>query len=49
MKELIIRNALGLKIYINGIPDCRLIAEDKESEFLQALELQISDYYKENK
>lgn len=49
MKELTVENALGLKIYINGIPDCRLIAEDKGSGFLQALELQISDYYKEKK
>ena len=48
MKELTIENALGTKIYINGIHDCRMIIEDKDSGFLQALELQISDYYKGN-
>ena len=49
MKELTVENALGLKIYINGIPDCRLIIEDKDSGFLQALELQISEYYKDKR
>lgn len=49
MEKLTVENALGVKIYINGRPDCRLIAEDKDSGFLQALELQISDYYKEKK
>lgn len=49
MKELRLENELNLKIYVNGIPDCRLIAADKDSGFLQALELQISDYCKEKK
>ncbi len=33
-KRIDYRECIGVKIYINDIPDCRLIAEDKDSGFL---------------
>lgn len=47
MREISVENNPDLKVYINGRPDHRLIVADKESGFLQALELQISEYYAE--
>ena len=47
MQEIDVKNDFDAKILINGIPDHRLIIADKESGFLEALELQISAYFKE--
>ena len=47
MQEIEVKNDFDAKILINGVPDYRLIIADKESGFLEALELQISEYFKE--
>lgn len=47
MQEIDVKNDFDAKILINGVPDHRLIIADKESGFLEALELQISAYFKE--
>lgn len=47
MQEIDVKNDFDVKILINGVPDHRLIIADKESGFLEALELQISEYFKE--
>ena len=47
MQEIEVKNDFDAKIFINGVPDHRLIIADKESGFLGALELQISAYFKE--
>ena len=47
MQEIDVKNDFDAKIIINGVPDYRLIIADKESGFLEALELQISEYFKE--
>ena len=47
MQEIGIKNDFDAKILINGVPDYQLIIADKESGFLEALELQISAYFKE--
>lgn len=48
MQEMNVKNDFDAKILINGVPDHRLIISDKESGFLEALELEISEHYKEN-
>lgn len=48
MQEIDVKNDFDAKVLINGVPDYRLIISDKESGFLEALELQISEHYKEN-
>ena len=48
MQEIEVKNDFEAKILINGVPDHRLIIADKESGFLEALELQISEYFKEH-
>ena len=35
----------GLQVFINGVPDLKLIPKEKWDSFITALELQISDYY----
>lgn len=40
---------LSLQIFINGVPDLKLIPKEKWDSFITALELQISDYYNKNK
>ena len=45
MQEIDVKNDFDAKILINGVPDHRLIIADKESGFLEALELQISEYF----
>ncbi len=47
MQEIEVKNDFDAKILINGVPDHRLIIADKESGFLEALELEISGYFKE--
>ena len=47
MQEIDVKNDFDAKILINGVPDYRLIIADKESGFLEALELEISEYFKE--
>lgn len=48
MQEIDVKNDFDAKVLINGVPDYRLIIVNKESGFLEALELEISEYYKEN-
>ncbi len=38
-------NPLGLKVYINGIPDLTVIPKEKAESIFAALELEISEYY----
>lgn len=38
-------NPLGLKVFINGIPDLNAIPKEKAESILAALELEISEYY----
>ena len=38
-------NPLGLKVYINGVPDLTVIPKEKAESILAALELEISEYY----
>ena len=38
-------NPLGLKVYINGVPDLKTIPKEKAESILAALELEISEYY----
>lgn len=49
MQEIDVKNDFDAKILINGVPDHRLIIADKESGFLEALELQISEYFKKQR
>lgn len=35
----------NLRIFINGIPDLKLVPKEKFDSFICALELQISEYY----
>ena len=48
MIEIEMENELGLKIFINGVPDIKEISPDKLESLLTVLEMQISKYY-ENK
>ena len=48
MQEIDVKNDFDAKVLINGVPDYRLIIADKESGFLEALELEISEYFKEH-
>ena len=45
MIKIEMENELGLKIYINGIPDIKEIPPDKLESLLAVLELKISNYY----
>lgn len=47
MQEIKIENDLNLKVLINGTPDITLMSQDVFNAFISALELQISDYYKD--
>lgn len=38
-------NLLGLKVFINGIPDLKTIPKEKAESIFAALELEISEYY----
>lgn len=38
-------NPLGLKVFINGIPDLKTIPKEKAESIFAALELEISEYY----
>lgn len=46
MQEIDVKNDFDAKVLINGVPDYRLIISDKESGFLEALELEISEHFK---
>ena len=46
MQEIEVKNDFDAKVLINGVPDYRLIIADKESGFLEALELEISEHLK---
>ena len=46
MQEMEIKeNPLNLKVYVNGIPDLRLISKEKAESLFSALELEISEFY----
>ena len=38
-------NPLGLKVFINGIPNLKTIPKEKAESIFAALELEISEYY----
>ena len=38
-------NPLGLKVFINGIPDQKTIPKEKAESIFAALELEVSEYY----
>lgn len=46
MREIEVENELGLKVFINGVPDLRQIPKDIAESIISALELRISEYYK---
>lgn len=45
MIKIEMENELGLKIYINGIPDIKEIPPEKLESLVAVLEMQISKYY----
>lgn len=47
MEEIKIENELGLKVYINGVPDLTLMPKEVFDSFIVALELQISESVKD--
>ena len=47
MREIEVGNEFDVKILINGVPDPEQIIADKDSGFLAALELEISEYFQE--
>ena len=49
MIEIEMENELGLKIFINGVPDIKEIPPDKLESLLAVLEMQISSYYENKK
>lgn len=48
MEEVKTENELGLKVFINGVPDVTLMPEDLFESFIAALELQISESVKKS-
>ena len=47
MKELKVKNnETGLSIYINGIPNLKLIPKEKEDLLISTIEIQMSNYFK---
>ncbi len=50
MQEMEIKeNPLNLKVYVNGIPDLRLIPKEKAESLFSALELEISKLFEQGK
>ena len=49
MIEIEMENELGLKVYINGVPDIKEMPPEKLESFTAALEMQISKYYEKQK
>lgn len=49
MIKIEMENELGVKIYINGVPDIKEIPPEKLESILAVLELQISKYYEKDK
>lgn len=46
MQEIEVQdNPLGLKVFINGIPDLKVIPKEKAESILAALEMEISEFY----
>ena len=46
MRELKVKNnETGLSIYINGIPNLKLMPREKENALISTLEIQMSNYY----
>ena len=47
MKEIIVKNNItGLRVFINGVPNLKLIPKDEAVNTIIALELHIAEYYK---
>lgn len=42
-------NELGLRVFINGVPDLTEMPKEIAESFLSALEMQIVDFYKADK
>lgn len=40
-------NPLGLKVFINGIPDLKAVPKEKAESIFSALELEISEHFME--
>ena len=40
-------NPLGLKVYINGVPDLKAVSKEKAESIFAALELEISEHFME--
>ncbi len=38
-------NPLGIKVFVNSIPDQKAVPKEKADSILAALELEISEYY----
>lgn len=48
MIEIEMENELGLKIYINGVPDINEMPPEKLESLLAVLEMQISKFYEKD-
>lgn len=42
-------NPLGIKVYVNGIPDIEHMPEEKFDLFVSSLELRVSEYFEKLK
>ena len=49
MIKIEMENELGLKVYINGVPDVKEMPAEKLESFIAVLEMQISKYYEKDK
>ena len=48
MQEVEVENEQELRIFVNGVPDFKLIPKEIAESLVSALELQISEYYNQN-
>ena len=47
MREMKVKNnETGLSVYINGIPNLKLMPKDKENALISILEVRMTDYFK---
>lgn len=50
MEEIKIKdNEMGLKVYINGLPNIKLMDVEKLNLLISGLEIQMSSYFSKNK
>ena len=47
MQEVEVENEQELRIFVNGVPDFKLIPKEIAESLVSALELQISTYYED--